>query len=76
MWYECDISYLLPVIMIECRVLVVGDKGVGKSSLIRRFITGNYDEVRYSVTVFLSSSLFFFRKHLILPIFNSLNFTQ
>ena len=45
----CDVSYLLPVIMKECRVMVVGDKGLGKSCLIRRFITGNYDEVRHNI---------------------------
>ena len=50
---------MLPVIMIECRVMVVGDKGVGKSCLIRRFITGNYDEVRQNVTEFLSSYSYF-----------------
>ena len=32
--------------MCECRVVVVGDKGVGKSALIRRFTTGVFTEVR------------------------------
>ena len=31
--------------MSECRVVVVGDKGVGKSALISRFATGMFVEV-------------------------------
>ena len=31
--------------MSECKVVVVGDKGVGKSSLVRRFTSGQYVEV-------------------------------
>ena len=31
--------------MSECKVVVVGDKGVGKSGLVRRFTGGQFVEV-------------------------------
>ena len=31
--------------MTEIKVMVVGDKGVGKSSVIQRFIQGEFNEV-------------------------------
>ena len=34
-----------PTKMSECKVVVVGDREVGKSALIRRFTTGNFVEV-------------------------------
>ena len=32
--------------MSDCKVAVVGDKGVGKSALVRRFTAGQFDEVK------------------------------
>ena len=31
--------------MSECKVVVVGDKGVGKNALVRRFTGGQFVEV-------------------------------
>ena len=31
--------------MCECKVVIVGDKGVGKSALVRRFTAGQFEEV-------------------------------
>ena len=31
--------------MSECKVVVVGDKGVGKSALVRKFTSGQYVEI-------------------------------
>ena len=32
--------------MTEIKVMVIGDKGVGKSSVIQRFVKGEFNEVR------------------------------
>ena len=34
-----------------CRVRVVGDPGVGKSSLINRFVSGHFSQVIDSITL-------------------------
>ena len=38
--------------MRECRVVVVGDKGVGKTGLVQRFVQGDLLEVRTRVYIF------------------------
>jgi GTPase SAR1 family protein len=53
--------------MPECRVMVVGDKGVGKSALIRRFANGMFVEVNIYYSMRNNIVLFFLQMFSVLP---------
>ena len=56
--------------MRECSVAVVGDKGVGKSALVHRFVQGDFMEVRTVVwmTRFQTNIIIFRRSVKLMPI--------
>ena len=49
--------------MRDCRVGVVGDKGVGKNALVHRFVEGDFMEVRTIIWMTrFQTNIFIFRR--------------